>query len=86
MRKILIPSLNSLPKNKILDGSRFITLANKINVARNLKNVLEKGRKHFGKRRKCWLPAFSPKCFQNSSIRVAKSQDCVVKRLCKCQV
>ena len=41
-----------------------------------------KGTKHFGKRRKCWLPAFSPfpKMFSNASFfRVIKSWDCVVK-------
>ena len=41
-----------------------------------------KGRKHFGQRRKCWLPAFSPfpKMFSKASfLRVIKSQDCVEK-------
>ena len=31
-----------------------------MNVNENLKFGLGKGRKHYGKRRKCWLPAFSP--------------------------
>ena len=41
-----------------------------------------KGRKHCGKRRKCWLPAFSsfPIMFSKGFIpRVIKSWDCVVK-------
>ena len=39
-------------------------------------------RKHFGKRRKCWLPAFSPfpKVFSKAScLKVIESRDCVVK-------
>ena len=41
-----------------------------------------KGRKHCGKRRKCWLPAFSPfpSMFSKGlSVRVIKSRTCVVK-------
>ena len=41
-------------------------------------------RNHFGKRRKCWLPAFSPfpKMFSKTFfLGVVKSRDCVVKRL-----
>ena len=47
-----------------------------------IKNLCGKGRKHCGKKRKCWLPGFSPfptmlsKAF---SPRVVKSRDCVVK-------
>ena len=39
-------------------------------------------RKHCGKRRKCWLPAFSPFATKFSNgflLRVVKTQDCVVK-------
>ena len=45
---------------------------------RKIENCLKKGRKHSGKRRKCWLPAFSPfptmfsKCFFP---KVVKSRD-----------
>ena len=42
----------------------------------------EKGRKHHGKRRKCWLPAFSPFPIilsKDSFFRIVKSGDCVVK-------
>ena len=41
-----------------------------------------KGRKHCGKRRKCWLPAFSPYLTMFSKglfLRIVKSYDCVVK-------
>ena len=40
------------------------------------------GRKHCGKSRKCWLPAFSPfPTFFSKGffLRVVKSPDCVVK-------
>ena len=33
---------------------------NKINVTQKLKIVFGKDEKHFEKRRKCWVPAFSP--------------------------
>ena len=33
---------------------------NEIKVAQKFKFVFKKGRKHCMKRRKCWLPAFSP--------------------------
>ena len=42
----------------------------------------EKGRKHFGKRRKCLLPAFSPfptMIFKGIFFKVVKSRDYVVK-------
>ena len=41
------------------------------------------GRKHCGKRRKCWLPAFSPfptMFVKGHFISVVKIRDCVVKR------
>ena len=41
-----------------------------------------KGRKYSGKKRKCWLPAFSPFCTMFSKaffLRVIKTQVCVVK-------
>ena len=44
----------------------------------------KKGRKHGGKGRKCWLPAFSPfltMFLKASFLRVVKSRDCVVKSL-----
>ena len=52
---------NALPNDKILDWSKLKAFAdNKINVNKKNKIWFMKGRKHCGKRRKCWLPAFSP--------------------------
>ena len=41
---------------------------NKTDVSKKLKDFFGTGRKHFGKRRKCWFPAFSPfpKMFSNA--------------------
>ena len=39
---------------------------------------LLEGRKHCGKRRKCWLPAFFsffPQCFQEDFIRICKNSE-----------
>ena len=53
--------MNSLPNNKILGLPKLKAFADdKINVTQKLKFALGRGRKHCGKRRKCWLPAFSP--------------------------
>ena len=55
---------------------------NKINVTEKKNFCFGKGRKHCGKRRKCWLPAFSPFPTMFSKaffLRVVKSQDGVVK-------
>ena len=55
----------------------------KINVSQKLNSrCFGKSRKYCGKRRKCWLPAFSlfPVMFSKYFfLRVVKSQDCVVK-------
>ena len=46
---------NSLPNDKILDWSKIKALADdKINVVQKLKFCVWEGRKHCGKRRKCW--------------------------------
>ena len=48
----------------------------------NDKICLGKDRKHCGKRRKCWLPAFSPFLSVFSKgffIKVVKTWDCVVE-------
>ena len=51
--------VNSLPNDKILDRSKLKQFADdKINVTK-IEICFEKCRK-CGKRRKCWLPAFSP--------------------------
>ena len=76
-------AFNSLPDDKMLDWSKFKGFAdNKINVNGKLKSVLGRVEKHCGKRRKCWLPAFSsfPTMFSKGFfLRVVKIQDCVVK-------
>ena len=48
----------------------------------NIELGFGKSRKHSGKRRKCWLPAFSPfpTMFSiGSFLRAVESWDCVVK-------
>ena len=51
----------SLPNDKFLDCSKCKAFADdKINVIEKLKFVFGKDKKHCVKRRKCWLPAFSP--------------------------
>ena len=66
---ILAKRLNSLPNDKIIDMSKLKAFAdNKTDMIEKLKfvlgsigNIVGKGeRKHCGKRKKCWLPAFSP--------------------------
>ena len=53
--------LNSLPNDKILDQSRLKAFADDtIKVTQKLKFVLGWVENIVGKRRKCWLPAFSP--------------------------
>ena len=55
----MVTLINSLPNNKFLDCSKLKALADdKINVNENLKLVLGKV-ENCGKRRKCWLSAFS---------------------------
>ena len=52
---------NSLPNDKIFDWSKlkaFCILQNKCEW--KVQIWFGKGRKHCGKKRKCWLPAFSP--------------------------
>ena len=51
----------SSPNDRILDQSKLKVFADDtINVAEKLKFVVGKVEKLCGKRRKCWLPAFSP--------------------------
>ena len=53
--------VNSLPNNKIFDQCVFKAFAyDKINVYEIFRFVFFKVRKHCGKRRKRWFPAFSP--------------------------
>ena len=54
----------------------------KMNLTEKIKTCFGKGRKHCGKRRKCWLPAFSPfpTMFSKAFLfRIVKTGDCVVK-------
>ena len=54
---------------------------NKIHNIKKIDICVEKGRKHCRKRRKCWLPAFSPfpTVFSKGFfLKVVKSRDCVV--------
>ena len=70
-------------RKKILDWSKLKAFAdNKTNVTEKTEICFGKGRKHSGKRRKCWLPAFSPFSTMFSKgffLGVVKSRDCVVK-------
>ena len=75
-------STKSLLNDKVLDKSKLKAFADdKINVIKKLKFLLE-SRKHCGRRRKCWLPAFSPlsTMFSKALIcRAAKTTDCMGK-------
>ena len=77
--KLMMNVINSLPNDKFLDWPKFKELAgDKINMTEKLKL---KGGKHCGKRRKCWLLAFSPFPTMFSKgffARILKSRDCVV--------
>ena len=78
-----LSALNSFPNDKILAKTKLKAFADdKFDMAEKLKFVLEMVEKHHGKRRKCWLPAFSPfpTMFSKGLFpRVVKSWDCVVK-------
>ena len=77
-----------LPDDKILDWSKLKQIAdNKINLNKKIKTCFWKVRKHCGKRRKSYLPAFSlfPTMLSKGFLyRVIKSRDCVVKSEPKC--
>ena len=82
--------VNPLPNNLFLAWSKlkaFKAFADdKTNVASKQKFFIWIGRKHCGKRRKCWLPAFSPFLTMFSKgyfLMVVKCQDCVIKSLRK---
>ena len=70
--------LNSSQDNKFLDSTKLKAFAS------DKKWYLLKGRKHFGKRRKCWLQAFPPFFTMFSKVFffwVVKASDCLVKRI-----
>ena len=53
---LVMLTINPLPNVKYLDWSKFKAFADDLRK----ENCFRKDRKHCGKRRKCWLPAFSP--------------------------
>ena len=54
-------NINSLPNKKFLDWTKLKTFADdKLNIAKMKISLYERNIKHCRKRRKCWLPAFSP--------------------------
>ena len=75
--------INSLPNDKILHYIKFKAFADdKIILTKKFEICVGKRRKHSGKKRKCWLPTFSPFPTIFSKIffsRGVKSRDCVVK-------
>ena len=74
--------INSVPNNKVLDWIKLKAFAdNKINFVWIVIFVFNGARNHCGKRRKCWLPAFSPfptRISKDFHFRVNKNGDCVV--------
>ena len=72
----------SLPNDKISTLTKFKAFADdKIIVTQKLKFVLGGVEKNCGKRRKCWLPVFSPfpTMFAKAVFSTGvKSHDCVV--------
>ena len=75
--------VSSLPNNKMLDLCIFKAFADDIlKIIKTMISFFDRVENNVGKRRKCWLPAFSPfptvfsKAFP---LRVVKSLDCVVK-------
>ena len=80
----LVPiNVNYLPNDKMLDLSKLKPFADdNLNVNKKKEICFEKRRKHCGKRRKCWLPAFSPFPTMFSKgflLRVVYSRECVIK-------
>ena len=69
--------------DKILDEAKLKAFAdNKLNVAQMMISLFDRVEKRCGKRRKCWLPAFSPfpTVFSKALFfSVVKSRDYVVK-------
>ena len=75
-------SRDPLPNDIILDcpNSKHLRQQNKCDSKTEI--CFGKGRNHDWKRRKCWLPAFSPFPImfpKGYFLRVFKSRDCVVK-------
>ena len=74
--------LISLPNDKNLDWSKLKVFADDTIKMTNITVSFGKVGKHCGKRRKCWLPAFSPfpTIFSKRLfVGVVENRDCVVK-------
>ena len=75
--------INTLPDDKILGYSKLKGFAvEKRDIAQITILVLDGGRKHYGNRRKCRLPAFLPFLTTFSDtffFRVVKTRDCMEK-------
>ena len=75
--------INSLPNDNILEMPKLKAFADdKMNKTPKTKICFGKDRKHSRKRRKCWLPAFSPFPTMFSKryfLRIGKSRDYVVE-------
>ena len=81
---LYLQRFNSLPNDTLLDWSKLKAFADdkKKKCDSKIEICSGKERKHCGKRRKCWLPAFSPFPVMFSKffyLRIVKSWDCVVK-------
>ena len=58
---LFVRVVNSLPNNTIFDQFKVKDYGvDKVNVMEKLKIVFARAENMEGKRRKCWLPAFSP--------------------------
>ena len=74
-------SINSIPKDKALSKLKAFA-DDKFNIAKMMISLFDRVENIVGKRRKCWLPAFSPFPAMFSKglfLRVVKSPNCVVK-------
>ena len=83
MNAVAMSNIISLPNDNILDWSKFkAPVEDKIDVTQN-SICLGKGRKHFWKRRRCWLREFSslPKNVFKKPLflKVVKSRNSMVK-------
>ena len=77
-------AINSLPDDKILTFSKRKALADvNFNETQMMQFFFDRGSKHCGERRKCWLLAFSPFPTMFSKglfFRIVKTRDCLGKR------